>query len=306
MKIPAINFTAILLFLLLFSVVSLGYIGREDLLLRLHALELQTNVSETKLNLASTTRSLTQTVNMLQNDLFVTKTERDSFEQRYNDEKARVDALASQVSDITGAVGTLQKLKSIDPELLKKYSKVYFLNEHYFPSKLIIIDERYTYSSKKTEYIHENIWPYLRTLLQDAENNSVDIKILSAFRAFGTQAEIKSSYTVLYGAGTANQFSADQGYSEHQLGSAVDFTTKATGANFSEFEKTKTYAWLTENAHKYGFILSYPKNNAYYRFEPWHWRFVGRSLAEKLHQDTKNFYDLDQRIIDTYLISFFD
>jgi hypothetical protein len=33
---------------------------------------------------------------------------------------------------------------------------------------------------------------------------------------------------------------------------------------------------------------------------------VGRDLAAKLHEEDINFYDLDQREIDKYLISFFD
>ena len=110
---------------------------------------------------------------------------------------------------------------------------------------------------------------------------------------------------MIYGAG-ANQFSADQGYSEHQLGTALDFATTEIGAGFDGFEKTDAYRWLLDNAYQYGFILSYPQNNNYYQFEPWHWRFVGRDLAKKLSKEDKNFYDLDQREIDEYLISFFD
>jgi D-alanyl-D-alanine carboxypeptidase len=111
---------------------------------------------------------------------------------------------------------------------------------------------------------------------------------------------------VTYGAGTANQFSADQGYSEHQLGTTVDFTTSSVGATFSGFEDTESYRWLRDEAHRYGFVLSYPPNNSYYQFEPWHWRFVGVDLAQDLHQDDTYFYDLDQREINEYLITLFD
>ncbi len=52
--------------------------------------------------------------------------------------------------------------------------------------------------------------------------------------------------------------------------------------------------------------MSYPKSNIYYQYEPWHWRFVGEDLAEDLHDDKKNFYELDQREIDKYLIKIFD
>src|SRR5690606_38397067 len=98
-----------------------------------------------------------------------------------------------------------------------------------------------------------------------------------------------------------------QGYSEHQLGTTIDFTTEGLGGGLvTSFENTPAFAWLADNAHKFGFTLSYPKGNAYYMYEPWHWRFVGEDLAEDLHEDDAYFYDWDQRKIDTYLIKIFD
>ena len=217
-----------------------------------------------------------------------------------------MDTLALQLSTIQSSVGILEKLSKIDKELLKKYSKVYFLNENYIPEKLVPVDTTYAYNAKNTFQVQQNIAPHLQNLLKDATAAGIDIKVISAYRSFDTQGELKQSYKVVYGAGTANQFSADQGYSEHQLGTAVDFTTSSLGSNFSSFEKTPAYAWLITNAHKYGFVLSYPKGNDYYIFEPWHWRFVSRNLAGKLYEDNKNFYDLDQRVLDTYLLGFFD
>ena len=129
----------------------------------------------------------------------------------------------------------------------------------------------------------------------------------SAYRSFAEQRALKGDYTVTYGAGTANSFSADQGYSEHQLGTAVDFTNIKTGSSLTiKFGTTDSYQWLTANAYKYGFTLSYPENNYYYQFEPWHWRFVGVKLATMLHDTNKHFYDLSQRDIDQYLINIFD
>src|SRR5690606_18737682 len=108
-----------------------------------------------------------------------------------------------------------------------------------------------------------------------------------------------------YGSG-ANAFSADQGFSEHQLGTTVDFTTTGLGGGLQGFGNTPAYQWLVQNAYKYGFVLSYPEDNAYYVFEPWHWRYVGEDLAEDLHDDDQHFYDLPQREIDQYLLHIFD
>ena len=99
---------------------------------------------------------------------------------------------------------------------------------------------------------------------------------------------------------------AGQGYSEHQLGTTLDFITPGQNGNLTGFDKTDAYLWLQNNAYKYGFILSYPKGNTYYMYEPWHWRFVGIKLATYLHDTNLNFYNMDQRDIDKYLINTFD
>lgn len=234
-----------------------------------------------------------------------TEAARDDLSQKLNNETVRVGELAGQVSEISGAVGTIQKTQSVDPQLLQKYSKIYFLNENYVPSKLAEIPSGYLLDASLVKYFHGNILPFLTSMMNGAASAGVELKILSAFRSFGEQANLKTSYKITYGAG-ANKFSADQGYSEHQLGSAVDFTTEKIGENISSFEKTDTFNWLETNAWSYGFILSYPKNNSYYIYEPWHWRFVGKALSKKLHEENKNFYDLDQREIDQYRVSFFD
>jgi D-alanyl-D-alanine carboxypeptidase len=220
-------------------------------------------------------------------------------------EQQRLKSLVEEVSGISKTVGTLEKLSRTDPELLQKYSKVYFLNEHYVPQRLAEIPSEHLFNPNGTQQIHADVWPHLKALLESAGKEDLDLKIISAYRSFGTQSSLKDRYTVQYGSG-ANQFSADQGYSEHQLGTALDFTTAAVGSTFIGFEETKEYSWLEENAYAYGFVLSYPEGNSYYVFEPWHWRFVGRDLAEFLHEEGKTFYDMDQRTLDTYLVTIFD
>lgn len=216
-----------------------------------------------------------------------------------------IDSFQEQISSLGDTVGVLNKLSQTDKDLLKKYSKVYFLSENYRPTQLSAIDQKYLYE-KDDAFVHTQALPFLGRLLEVARSESRELLIASAFRSFETQASLKSEYKIVYGAGTANQFSADQGYSEHQLGTAVDFTTPSVGGVFSQFQLDPAYKWLENNAYKYGFILSYPEKNSYYKFEPWHWRFVGVALAEFLHKENKYFYDLDQREIDTYLIKLFD
>ncbi len=226
-------------------------------------------------------------------------------QQALSFEQTRNGTFESQISKISSTVGTLDKLAKTDKELLAKYSKVYFLSEHYVPTSLSNLPEGFSYPPDKELQIHTKVLPHLEALMTAAQKDDVDLRISSSYRSFNAQASLKTSYKVQYGKG-ANTFSADQGYSEHQLGTTVDFTTEHTKGSLVGFDATPAYAWLSKNAHKYGFILSYPKGNTYYQYEPWHWRYVGVSLATRLYQDEDYFYELEQRDIDTYLVSLFD
>jgi len=262
------------------------------------------NISLLTENVSSTTQKL---------DLAISDT-RLALSTELNKDREKASALENKlgtfeekVGTISGTVNNLEKLSKTDPELLQKYSKVFFLNEHYAPERLAQVEEQYEYSKTKISKIHEGVWPHLLRLLTQSKLDGIDLYVFSAFRSFEEQKSLKGQYQVTYGTGTANQFSADQGYSEHQLGTTLDFmTTGLNGVLSNAFDKTKAYEWLTNNAYKYGFTMSYPKNNAYYVYEPWHWRFVGIPLATYLHNNNKNFYDMDQREIDTYLVTMFD
>lgn len=269
---------------------------------------LEQNYSSLQIEHASTTKAL-ESVNLSFDDLqkvFVaTQDERNTLAQSLAFEIAKTGSFEKQIEQITNTVGGLKKLSETDSELLQKYSKVYFLNEHYIPQELSVIDKDVLFDPAREMKIHSAVWPFLKAMIVGAKNAGIDIKIVSGYRSFGEQTGLKATYKNTFGLG-ANQFSADQGYSEHQLGTTVDLTTVAVGGTYVTFEKTTAFKWLTENAYKYGFTLSYPKNNAYYEYEPWHWRFVGRALAEKLHTNGAYFYDIDQRDINSYLISIFN
>ncbi len=251
-------------------------------------------------HIASLEASLASTTELLS----ITEEARATFQKKYEDKADEVDDLALQIKKITGTVGTLEKLAETDPELLMKYSKVYFLNEHYTPEKLTQIASKYT-ALETDMYLESRVYKKFKAMVDKAEDDDIEINVRSAYRSFDTQRDLKGTYSVTYGSG-ANTFSADQGYSEHQLGTTVDLTSPEVSDQLSSFDTTKAYDWLQKNAYKYGFILSYPKDNSYYIYEPWHWRYVGVELATYLHKKDENFYDLDQREIDKYLVNLFD
>ena len=263
--------------------------------------EHRNTVEESNKKIAELSSKLGITTSELENTL----DERDDLKDRYTKEKERNHEFEDQITEITGTVGLLDKLSKIDEELLQKYSKVFFLNEHYMPERIKQLDQEYVYSNTEPEFLNAQVVPFFEDMMEDALDDDITLWVKSGFRSFDEQADLKGQYTVTYGSG-ANTFSADQGYSEHQLGTTIDFTTQGLNGGLEGFQNTPAYEWLTKNAYKYGFVLSYPEDNGYYIFEPWHWRFVGTDLADDLHDDRDYFYDLDQRDIDEYLISLFD
>ena len=256
--------------------------------------------------MSSSTQIINQRIVNLEAILATTTLTSNSLSQQLLDQQNKSNSFQSTISNIVGTVGTLEKLSKTDKELLQKYSKVYFLSDNYVPMSLTILAEKHVYDKTKSLQFHTSALPFLTRMIDQARYNNISLQISSAYRSFGEQSSLKNDYLVAYGSG-ANQFSADQGYSEHQLGTAVDITTDGLKPVLDiKFENTPAYIWLTKNAYKYGFVLSYPKDNLYYQYEPWHWRFVGFELANKLHNDGINFSDMEQRVIDTYLANIFD
>jgi len=246
------------------------------------------------------------TVASLQADLSNLKNDLEELLEDYEDELDRNQEFEDQIMDLAGSLDEFEKLQDIDAELLAKYSKVSFLNENYVPSRIKQIDDKYILEGKGDQYFHGDAMRFLERMFDAAKRDDIDLQVISAYRSFDEQNELKGQFTQVYGTG-ANAFSADQGFSEHQLATTIDLTTPAIGATSQTFGETEAFAWLQENAHNYGFILSYPENNSFYIYEPWHWRFVGRDLARDLSRDDeRTFYTMDQREINKYLLEIFD
>ena len=70
------------------------------------------------------------------------------------------------------------------------------------------------------------------------------------------------------------------------------------------FENTKEGQWLAQNAHKYGFILRYPKDRVEttgYAYEPWHFRYVGKDISEYMFKNKlvlEDLYDVVNANVD--------
>lgn len=295
-------FTALLAIVAIIGVAASSYFA----ILSRSQEEVITMLTQKSANLQNQTESLQLALKSASSTISDIKDDLDDLADDYADERNRNEEFEDQIRDLSGTLGDLDKLASIDEQLLQKYSKVYFLNENYVPERLEEINDRYVLEGKDDQYFHARAIDNLEDMFRAASRDDIDLKVISGYRSFDEQSVIKGQFTQVYGSG-ANTFSADQGYSEHQLGTTVDVTVESVGGTFVSFAQTEAYEWLLDNAYKYGFILSYPEGNQFYQFEPWHWRFVGTDLARELHRDEdETFYTMDQREINTYRLELFD
>ncbi|HEX5797443.1 MAG TPA: M15 family metallopeptidase [Candidatus Saccharimonadales bacterium] len=126
----------------------------------------------------------------------------------------------------------------------------------------------------------------LQGLQNAAKSNGIYLKLISGYRSYDYQAGIYNDYVKKDGQARADTYSARPGHSEHQTGLAAD-----VGSGICDlvacFGDTKAGKWLADNAHKYGFIIRYPKAQEHltgYLYEPWHIRYIGKDLAAKVHK----------------------
>jgi len=122
-----------------------------------------------------------------------------------------------------------------------------------------------------------NAW---KRLVKNAMTDGVILQAVSAWRSVSYQQELVQRKI---GKGQKMQdilrVSAAPGYSEHHTGRAIDITTPGYAVLEEDFENSRAFAWLMEEAAEFGFRLSFPRNNRNkLAYEPWHWCYKGRSV----------------------------
>ena len=118
-----------------------------------------------------------------------------------------------------------------------------------------------------------------REIKQAAAREGVQLHAESGFRSVQEQAAIVRSLLRGEALGQILTRVAVPGYSEHHSGRAVDVANNAAliHPKGQDFDKTDTFAWLLKNAERFGFVMSYPKDNPRgIMYEPWHWCFKPR------------------------------
>ena len=124
----------------------------------------------------------------------------------------------------------------------------------------------------------------LRQLNEAARADSVDLSIVSAYRSYQYQAELYEHWVQKENGDieAADRYSARPGHSEHQLGTALDFSSAEINDEVGfHFSGTRAGEWLRGNAERFGFYLSFPEGREEktgFMHESWHYRYWGKAL----------------------------
>lgn len=139
--------------------------------------------------------------------------------------------------------------------------------------------------------VDSRVYPYLQEMFDAARTEDVYPVVREGYRTAEEQQEIlddkiqsyiNQGYSQVKAERTAKEWVALPGTSEHQLGIAVDIN-----ADKSKCSNEEVYAWLAENAYKYGFVLRYPPGKQKITgtsYEPWHYRYVGIEAAYEINE----------------------
>ena len=117
---------------------------------------------------------------------------------------------------------------------------------------------------------------------KDAAKQGLSLVNSSNYRSYDDQVRLYKKYVSRDGQQAADTYSARPGFSEHQTGLVIDLNSVSDA-----FAGTPEANWVAKNAHKYGFIVRYPKGKEAitgYQYEPWHIRYLGVKTATAVYQ----------------------
>ncbi len=205
-----------------------------------------------------------------------------------SDQSAEVEKIIEKVEQKDAVAVSCPKPKKeyIDMWLLNVGQNIPLSDKSYIPENLELLNK--DMANRDGICIEKSTKLAFEQMALDAKKEKVFIKVTSGFRSYNTQNNIltEAKKTNI----EADLFIAKPGYSEHQLGTAMDISGKSIsyGGASRAFDGTLESEWLKINAHKYGFVMSYPyekESITGYGYEPWHYRYLGPEIAFSIHEN---------------------
>jgi zinc D-Ala-D-Ala carboxypeptidase len=170
-------------------------------------------------------------------------------------------------------------------------NKVFALPQDYTPQDLVRPDVAFSFGDQDLEksYMRKEAASALEKMFADAKSQDIHLFAVSGYRSYERQDDNFHNKVNTIGEEEAAKIVAYPGNSEHQTGLAMDISSHSANLKLTEqFGETVEGKWLMENAHRFGFILRYPKGLETitgYNYEPWHYRYVGLKAAEEIYKN---------------------
>lgn len=162
------------------------------------------------------------------------------------------------------------------------------LTAGFAPSGLVKVGVPVVYASSEANQMKSTAAAALYELVAAGHEEGVELLARSGYRSYNTQKTLYTNSVKNNGLSHASRYTAQPGHSEHQTGWAMDLTAASVNNGLvSSFGSTKEGIWLAGNAHRFGFIIRYPKGKEAitgYAYEPWHIRYVGKEAAATIYQ----------------------
>lgn len=174
--------------------------------------------------------------------------------------------------------------------LLILVNKVYTLSEEYEPEDLVRPNVAFSFGNQDVEksYLRQEAAAAIEKMFEAAANDGFQLYAISGYRSYDRQEANYNEHVNRIGEEETIKIVAYPGRSEHQTGLAMDISSESANFRLNEqFGETDEGKWLMENAHKYGYILRYPKGMETitgYNYEPWHYRYVGVDIASEMYE----------------------
>lgn len=176
----------------------------------------------------------------------------------------------------------------VDP-ILAPLGPAHALPATYLPADLVPAAEAGFTGPSATKLLRSVVVEDLRALRAATEAAGLTLTIESAYRSYASQAATFESWVARLGHEAAVRRVAPPGHSEHQLGTAIDVLSPGWTGRFGDWAaETAEGAWMSANAWRYGFVMSYSTGaeaDTCFGYEPWHYRWIGRSEAG-LHRES--------------------
>ena len=168
-------------------------------------------------------------------------------------------------------------------------NKERYLPEGYEPSDLVEPQVQFSFDEPhEKRQMRKEAAEALEKLFAQAEDEGITLHAVSGYRSEQRQAALYNNYVATQGEDYANRVSAKPGTSEHQTGLTIDVSSPSVQNQLEEvFGDSEEGKWLADNAHRFGFIIRYPKDGESitgYVYEPWHIRYVGEEVATAIYE----------------------